>query len=150
MYEKIAKNKNAKPAMNIPIAILRGVETSLPFLAKNAKMPMMIGVRAITKNGLTACQISGATADESTKSRAKNDNDIPFWWNENQKKITIPKTANKAAKRCLISLAIASFSSSEYDADSTFSFLAGVGNLFWFVMNIVKEINIAATEAMNE
>ena len=124
MYEKIAKNKNAKPAMNIPIAILRGVETSLPFLANTAKIPMMIGVRTITKNGLTACQISGAIVDVSTKSRANNESDVPFWWNENQKKITIPKTANKAAKRCLISLAIAAFSSAVYLTDSTAFFFA--------------------------
>ena len=51
---------------------------------------MMTGVRTITKKGLMACHTSGATADESTKSRAKNESDIPFWWNENQKKITTP------------------------------------------------------------
>ena len=59
--------------MNIPIAILRGVEISLPRFANPPKMAMMTGVSAITKNGLIACHTSGATADESTKSRAKNE-----------------------------------------------------------------------------
>ncbi len=72
-------------------------------------MAIIIGVRTRTKNGLIACHTSGATAEESTKSRAKNERDIPFWWNENQKKITIPKTANNAYILCLISLAIAAF-----------------------------------------
>ena len=54
--------------MNIPIAILRGVEISLPRFANPPKMAMMTGVSAITKNGLIACHTSGATADESTKS----------------------------------------------------------------------------------
>ena len=97
--------------MNIPIAIFLGVEISLPRLARNPKIAMIIGVRTMTKNGLIACHTSGATAEESTKSRAKNERDIPFWWNENQKKITIPNTANKAYILCLISLAIAAFSS---------------------------------------
>jgi hypothetical protein len=136
--------------MNIPIAILRGVEIALPFFARDAKIAIMIGVRVITKNGLIACQISGATADESTKSRAKNESDIPFWWNENQKKITIPRTANKAYILCLISLAIAAFSSAVYSVLCTATFFAGVGNIFCEKKKITKEITIAATDAMNE
>ena len=33
---------------------------ALPFLANAAKIAMMMGVSTITKNGFTACQISGA------------------------------------------------------------------------------------------
>ena len=109
--ENRARNRNATPAMNIPMAIFLGVEISLPRLAKAPKIAMMMGVSTITKKGLMACHTSGATADESTKSRAKKDRDIPFWWNENQKKITMPKTANKAYILCLISFAMAAFSS---------------------------------------
>ena len=46
-----------------------------------------------------------------TKSFANNERDCPFWWNENQKNIATKSTANKAYKRCLISFAIAAFSS---------------------------------------
>ena len=96
MSENTARKMNARDAMNIPMAIFLGVEISLPRRARAAKRAMITGVRTITKNGLIACQISGATADESTKSRAKNESDIPFWWNENQKKITIASTAKRA------------------------------------------------------
>ena len=99
------------PAIPIPIAILRGVEISLPRRESAEKISMIIGVRTITKNGLTACQISGAILEVSTKSRANRDIEVPFWWNENQKKTAIPSTANRAYMRCLISLAIAAFSS---------------------------------------
>ena len=99
------------PAIPMPMPILRGVEISLPFLARLPKMSMMSGVSTITKNGLTACQISGAMASVFTKSRAKSDSDVPFWWNENQKKMAMPSTAKRAYMRCLISLAMASFSS---------------------------------------
>ena len=111
---------------------------------------MIIGVSTITKNGLRACQISGATNDWSTKSRAKNESDIPFWWNENQKKIAMNNTANNAIRRCLISAAIAAFSSAEYSTAAEASFLAGVGKIRLLAMKITNEIAIAATEAMNE
>ena len=96
MYENTARKMYANAARPIPIAILRGVETTLPFLAKAAKIPMTIGVNTITKNGLIACKNSGATLSVFMKSLANNENEAPFWWNENQKKIAIPKTANKA------------------------------------------------------
>ena len=64
--------------MPIPIAILRGVEISFPLAEREEKMNMIIGVSAITKNGLTACQISGATVEVSTKSRAKSYIEVPF------------------------------------------------------------------------
>ena len=72
---------------------------------------MMIGVSTITKNGLTACQISGAILSVLTKSRAKSERDCPFWWNASQKKITTPRTANRAYILCLISFAMVAFSS---------------------------------------
>ena len=43
----------------------------LPFLVKWAKIHMMMGVSVMTKNGFTACHISGARASVRTKSRAK-------------------------------------------------------------------------------
>ena len=84
------------PAMPIPMAIFIGVDISRPRRLNAPKIAMMIGVSTITKNGLTACQISGAIAEVFTKSRAKSDSDWPFWWNENQKKITMPRIANSA------------------------------------------------------
>ena len=54
------RNKNANPAIPIPMAIFIGVEISRPRRLKAPKIAMMIGVSTITKNGLTACQISGA------------------------------------------------------------------------------------------
>ena len=47
--------------MNIPMTIFLGVDISLPLFASPPKMSIIIGVSTITKNGLTACQISGAT-----------------------------------------------------------------------------------------
>ena len=138
------------PAIAIPIAILRGVEMVLPLLAKLPKMTMMIGVSTITKNGFKACQISGAILSVWTKSRANTDKDWPFWWKENQKKTAMPNTANKAYKRCLISFAIASFSSAVYSITSACSFLAGCGSLYLLVRKITKEMAIANTEAMKE
>ena len=100
--------------INIPIAILRGVETSLPFLANAAKAHMIIGVNVMTKNGLIHCQISGGIAFVKTKSRAKTESDCPFWWNANQKNAAIPNTAKRAYNLCLISFALAASSSCVY------------------------------------
>ncbi|CCY37391.1 unknown [Alistipes sp. CAG:831] len=63
-------------AMNIPMAIFRGVEMSLPlFFLRAENTHITMGVRVITKNGLTACQISGAMDSVVTKSRANTDRD---------------------------------------------------------------------------
>jgi DNA helicase-2/ATP-dependent DNA helicase PcrA len=43
-----------------------------------AKNHMITGVSTMTKNGFTACHISGAIESVCTKSRAKNDSDCPF------------------------------------------------------------------------
>ena len=69
--------------MNIPNAIFLGVEISLPRFANAPNTIMMIGVSTITKKGLMHCQISGAMASVSQKSRANTDSDWPFWWKEN-------------------------------------------------------------------
>ena len=98
-------------AIPIPYAIFLGVEICLPLFPSHPKNHIMKGVRTITKNGLTACQISGAILLVLTKSRAKNDRDCPFWWKENQKNMTTPRTAKRAYILCLISFAMASFSS---------------------------------------
>ena len=85
-----------------------------------------------------------------TKSRAKNDSDCPFWWNENQKKTAMPSTAKSAYIRCLISLAMALFSSSVYPSDETASFFPGVGKRCFDNKKMANEINMVTTEAMNE
>ncbi|CDD52087.1 unknown [Bacteroides sp. CAG:875] len=64
--------------MNIPMAILRGVEISFPLLEREPKIIMIIGVNVITKKGFTACHISGAIVDVSTKSLAKSESEVPF------------------------------------------------------------------------
>ena len=150
LYDAIVRMPGGQREELLDYYLDRLLEICFPLRAKDPKTSMMIGVRAITKNGFTACQISGAIVDVSTKSRAKRDNDVPFWWNENQKKMAIPNTANKAYIRCLISLAIAAFSSSVYSTTTFSSFLPGVGNIFFVAMNITKEISMATTEAMNE
>lgn len=67
-----------------------------------------------------------------------------------KKKIAIPSTAKRAAIRCLISVAIAAFSSAEYVTVSSFAFFAGEGSCLLVKRNIEREISIAATEAINE
>ena len=74
----MVRKRYAQPAIPIPMAILRGVEMTLPLLARAPKMAIMIGVSTITKNGLTACQISGAIEEVLMKSRANTDSDCPF------------------------------------------------------------------------
>ncbi len=95
----------------MPMAIFLGVEISMPRLLSDENRSITRGVSTITKNGLTACHISGAMVSVFTKSRAKSDSEVPFWWNENQKKITMPSTAKRAYIRCLISRAMARRSS---------------------------------------
>ncbi len=80
----------------MPMAILRGVEISMPFFESVLKSSMISGVSTITKNGFTACQISGAMVSVTQKSRAKRLSEVPFWWKENQKKITTASTARRA------------------------------------------------------
>ena len=63
------------PAIPIPYAILRGVLIARPRAVSELKIHIIIGVREMTKNGFTACHISGAMVSVRTKSRAKNDND---------------------------------------------------------------------------
>lgn len=60
----------------------------------DVKSNITSGVSTITKKGLTACHISGAMVSVFTKSRAKSDREVPFWWNENQKNTTMPRTAS--------------------------------------------------------
>ena len=50
--------------------------------------------------------------------------------------------------RCLISLAIALFSSGVYCSTAAASFLAGVGKILLKAMKMIKEMNMATTEAM--
>ena len=57
------------------------------------KSHMMMGVSTMTRNGLRNCHTSGATWSELTKLRVKMVSDWVFWWNENQKKMTMPSTA---------------------------------------------------------
>ena len=64
--------------INYSITYNLGVDIDLPLRANAANAIIIIGVSTITKNGLRACQISGATASDFTKSRAKNDSDCPF------------------------------------------------------------------------
>ena len=71
VQEKIARKRNASPAIPIPNAIFFGVEISRPRRVKYPKKSMMSGVSTITKNGLIACHISGAILSVCTKSRAK-------------------------------------------------------------------------------
>ncbi len=144
------RKMNARAAIPMPIPIFFGVETSFPLLERKLKIAMITGVRTMTKNGLIACHTSGATAEESTKSRAKNESDIPFWWNENQKKITIPRTAKSAYILFLISFAMAAFSSAVYSTPLTASFFDGVGKVFWENRKMTRDITIATTDAMNE
>ena len=132
------------------MAILRGVEIALPFLAKRANSHITIGVSTITKNGFSACHISGATESVCTKSRANTLSDCPFWWNDNQKKIAIPSTANRAYKRCLISVAICFFSSAVYSCAAEDAFFAGCGNIFFVPRKMNNDSSIAATDAINE
>lgn len=65
----------------------------------------------MTKNGFTACHISGGMASVLTKSRAKKLRLCPFWWNYNQKNTEMPNTAKRAYMRWRISLAMATRSS---------------------------------------
>ena len=78
MNDNTIRNIYAHAAIPIPIPIFLGVDIALPLRAKAANAIITIGVSTITKNGLSACQISGATASDLTKSRAKNDSDCPF------------------------------------------------------------------------
>ena len=94
--EKIIRNRYAQPAIPIPIAILRGVETGLPLRAKAAKRIMIIGVRMMTNRGFMESQISAGNMEVLTKSLAKNFSDCVFWWNDSQKKMAIPSTAKSA------------------------------------------------------
>ena len=82
--------------MPMPMAILRGVDISRPRRLSAPNSIMTSGVSVMTKKGLTACHISGAMLSVTTKSRAKSESDCPFWWNENQKKMTMPSTAKRA------------------------------------------------------
>ena len=111
---------------------------------------MMTGVSTITKKGFTACQISGAILLVFTKSRANMESDCPFWWKENQKNTTTPRTAKRAYMRCLISLAMACFSSAVYSTETTASFLPGLGKRCLVRMKMSREMSMAATEAMKE
>ena len=76
--ENTIRNMNAIDAIPMPMPIFFGVETALPFFVRNENIAIITGVRTITKNGFMAYHTSGATADESTKSRAKKESDIPF------------------------------------------------------------------------
>ena len=136
--------------MNIPRAILRGVEISFPRAAIEPNIHMMTGVSTITKNGLMHCQISGATESVATKSRANTESDCPFWWNENQKNTATPSTAKRAYMRCFISLASACTSVALTLLSAAFTFFAGLGSFFITYTKTASEMSIATTDAMNE
>ena len=69
---------------------------------------------------------------------------------ENQKKMTMPRTANRAYMRWRISFAMACFSSGLYCTLCTFSRAAGEGRAFLVAMKMTSERIMAATDAMNE
>ncbi len=90
----------------MPIAIFLGVEGSLPRARSHPKTPMTTGVSTTTHSGLIDWKISAPRICVKPRSMlmplrlvyslANMVSVSPFWWNENQKKITTPKTASSA------------------------------------------------------
>ena len=90
--------KNDSPVSVIPIAILVGVEGSLPLLSSHFQNHTSGKVSVTIQNGLIALEIVPVTF-QSVLSSAQYVSVEPFWWKTIQKTMTIRKITIKAPMR---------------------------------------------------